>query len=473
MHSHWNPCGPNDPTFNIERHLLVFLQENAYYAEISRHLRKVATLDIPTAAVTFDVVNDEFVMYYNPVFFAGGKYTDKKTGEEIECTPLSNWEVRGVVRHEFDHLTFGHLTHRRPAKRELAVRHNIAGDLAINSLIVSSAGMRQEDDRLDARPLPKSALIPGQRPWVDPKQFAALTPERKKAIEEFSDIIEKFPKDQATEFYFNKLNEIAQKKQKQSGGSCDADGSGFDIDSVLGTLDDHDGWDDVPDDQVDYVEGKIKAMVEKAVANADGKPNGWGSIPVHIQAEIRRSISTIVDWRAVLRQFVGSLMRGERTTSIKRINRRYPYIHPGVKRGYTARILVAIDQSGSVDDGQMSMFFDELATLTKRVGVDILPFDCGADVREIFEWKKGTNPKIKRTRMGGTDFNAPSDIVNDVKNRGRWDGYLIMTDGECSAPRGSRVKRGWVLSKGHKLLFNSDELQVYLDDTKPMTGAWR
>jgi len=242
---------------------------------------------------------------------------------------------------------------------------------------------------------------------------------------------------------------------------------------MIDSMDDHGGWDDIPDDQREYIEGKIKAIVEKAVNAADSQPNGWGNIPSRIQGEIRKSISTIVNWRAVLRQFIGSLVRGERTTSIKRINRRYPYIHPGVKRGYTAKLCIAIDQSGSVDDTQLHMFFDELASLTKRVSVDILPFDCSADEKDIFAWRKGTSPALKRVRGGGTDFDAPTRVVNDVKNRGRWDGFLVMTDGECGAPSGSRVKRGWVLSMGHKLHFSSDELQVFLDDSKPMSGAWR
>jgi len=466
--AHWKTC---ESTFNMERHLIVFLTENAFYATISRHLRKVPTIDMPTAGVTYDPVNDELCLYYNPFFFGGGEYAEPGTGKSITCEGLSNWEICGVLQHEFDHITFGHISARRRTPHKM---WNIATDLAINSLIVGHGGSRKEDDRLDARPLPKCALIPGQRPWVDPAEMAKMTPERQAAVTELSDIIEKFPKDQPSEFYFNKLQEIAQQKKNQKGQKGDGEGEpGDEFGDLVGGMDDHDGWDNIPEEMREYVEGKIKAFVEKAVEAADKNSDGWGNIPAHIQAEIRKSISNVVNWRAVLRQFVGSLTRGERTSSIKRINRRYPYIHPGVKRGYTARLCIAIDQSGSVDDGQLESFFSELGSLTKRVSVDILPFDCGADEKDIFEWRKGAKPAVKRTRGGGTDFNAPTNIINDPKNRGRWDGYLIMTDGECYAPGGSRVKRGWVLSKGHKLLFETNEIQVFLDDAKPMTGAWR
>ena len=62
-----------------------------------------------------------------------------------------------------------------------------------------------------------------------------------------------------------------------------------------------------------------------------------------------------------------------------------------------------------------------------------------------------------------------------MKNRGRWDGYLILTDGECGAPVPSRVKRGYVLSKGHKLMFDNRDLQVKLENEggQKYNGAWR
>lgn len=451
-----------DTEFNLEKHLIVFLQESPFYAELSRHIRKQSTKDLPTAGVTFNKETDELVLLWNPEFFES----------------LSNGEIKGVLLHEFNHLIFGHLAARR---REPHKTWNIATDLAINSLIVSQAGSRRDDDRQDSRVLPREGLIPGQRPYMDAEMLAKAKPEHRAAYEQFADIIASFPMLQTSEWYFFKLQEEAQKnsgdseQEKAVRRLLGGEGDDGDMVIVIGgdSMDNHDGWDNIPEEMRPYVEGRIKAVLEKAVNHADQQANGWGNMPVSVQAEIRRSISNVVNWRSVLRQFVGSLVRGERTTSIKRINRRYPYIHPGVKRGYTAKLAIAIDQSGSVDDVQLTSFFAELSSLTKRVSVDILPFDTHIDPKDVFEWKKGANPPVKRVRGGGTDFNAPTNFVNDPKNRGKWDGLLIMTDGECSAPDVSRVKRGWVLSKGHKLMFDTNELQVFVDDSKPMSGAWR
>ena len=221
----------------------------------------------------------------------------------------------------------------------------------------------------------------------------------------------------------------------------------------------------------EYVEARAKAIIEKAVKTADQSSTGWGNIPAEIREEIRRSVSTVVNWRAVLRQFVGTTIRGARTTSIKRISRRYPYIHPGLKRSYTAKLLVAIDQSGSVNDEWLCIFFAELANLAKKVDVSIIHFDteCAAP----YEWKRGTKVEAKRTRCGGTDFDAPTRFVNDPKNRGRWDGLCVLTDGQAPAPGASRLKRAWVLAKGQKLYFDSNELQIFLDDNVQMKGVVR
>lgn len=430
--------------FKIDRHLIPYLQDVPFFAELSRHIRKTATLGIETAGVSFNPKTDELVLYFNPNFF--------KT--------LTNWQIRGVLTHEFYHLVFGHLHARIKTPPKL---WNIATDLAINSIIVTNCkDSRPRDTDSDDSPLPKCGLIPGQFPVMPDGR--EMTKEEKEASK-LGQLIEQFPPMQASEYYFNKLYEEAQKLPPGLGPNGFGDG--------LDTMDDHGQWMEVPEDMREYVEGRIKTVIEKAVRCADSQAQGWGNMPHDLIADIRRSVSAVVNWRAVVRQFIGSLLRGHRSTSIKRINKRYPYVHPGVKRGYLAKLLIAMDQSGSVPDWMVEMFFAELDSLTRSVTIDILPFDAAANEDDIFTWKKGTRPPVKRTKCGGTDFDAPTAVFNDVKNRGRWDGMLVMTDGECSKPAPTRQKRGWVLGKGHDIMFDTDELKIYVDKERPMSGAWR
>ena len=428
----FSPC---DTDFNLDRHLISFLQDAPFFAELSRHIHKTPTRQIPTAAVAFDEAADHLCLYWNPDFFKS----------------LSPREVRGVLTHEYYHLVFGHLTGRRRSPPKL---WNVATDLAINSIILdpkrSGGGLEGE------RSLPEFALVPG----VFPKhpEGRPYTDEEKQGMK-LATVIASLPPMEASEWYFEKIKEEMKE---------DPDGMGD-----LSSLDDHDIWDSVPEDIREYVESKVKSVVEKAVKHADGQANGWGNIPADLVAEIRKSVSNIINWRSVLRNFVGNLVRAGRSTTIKRINKRYPYIHPGVKRGYEAKLLVAIDQSGSVSDEMLVEFFAELGSLTKKVTIDVVPFDTVALEKDLYTWRKGSNVPPQRVRGGGTDFNAPTAMANDPKNRGRWDGVLILTDGECSAPGPSRIKRGWVLAKGCKLTFKTDEIQVHMSDAKSTSGDWR
>ena len=487
--------------YNLDRHLIAFLQDTPFFAELSRYIRKVPTKDIPTAGVTFDPKFDDITMYWNPDFFAS----------------MSDSEVRGVLIHEFYHLVFQHITARlkKPAKM-----WNVATDLAINSIIVSGESKNAT--------LPAGGLIPGVFPTA-PGDEGQLTKEQKAALP-LASLIESFPHAMASEWYFDRLKEKAEQVQQQMQQNCPVHGNGKDPgkgqpseaqgdpqnkpeksgkgnkagkkkdkqeasgeeqhgdghdhvehgekctcggEGWLDSMDDHSGWEQIPEELREKVKGQVSNIVEKAVRQADSQANGWGNIPGHLREEIRKSVIRVVDWRNVLRNFVGSLERGNKTSSMKRINKRYPYIHPGSKRGYTAKLLIAVDQSGSVSDQMLSLFFGELASLTKRVSVTILPFDYTVDEKNMVEWKKGTNPDIKRVRGGGTDFDAPTQFANNPKNRGKWDGMLVLTDGECAKPGPSRIKRGWVLGQGCKLHFATDEISISLDPNPQKSGAWR
>ena len=486
-------CKDEDVNFNLDKLLIQFLSENAYYAELSRHIRKIPSKDLPTAAVAFDMHRDELTLYWNPEFMKS----------------LTEAQVKGVLKHEFLHLTFLHISARRKQPPQM---WNIATDLAINSLI-------NNGNPNDTTHLPEFTLMPGR--WFKHPDGREMTKDEKSAAP-IASLIASMSQNQASEWYFSKLMETASQMKcpacgkklmsssgdkqdsssggngdnqnqdpgdKQEGSGCNGDheeGEGHShgdgknpcpvcgsIDEWINSWDDHGGWDQIPEDMREYVENRIKNVIEKATKHADQQANGWGDIPAEMRDAIRRSVSNIVNWRTVLRQFVGMLMRGASRNSIKKISRKYPYVHPGRTRGYTAKLLISIDQSGSVGDDMLETFFAELGSLTKMTSIDVLPFDCAANEKDIFSWKKGQRPDLKRVKCGGTDFDAPNAIVNDPKNRGRWDGHIVLTDGQAPQPTSSRIKRAWILGKGQKLYFNSDELQIHLDDQPIISGPWR
>tara|TARA_Y100000310_G_scaffold345124_1_gene462000 strand:+ start:3406 stop:4674 length:1269 start_codon:yes stop_codon:yes gene_type:complete len=408
---------PVEPVrFNIDPHLIKMLEDEPFFCNISRYVKKIPTNSIPTAGVT--IHEDDITMYYNEEFFAG-------------LTPA---EIRGVLKHEFYHLIFMHVSSRKKDKQLL---WNIGTDLAINSLLVG------HNDK--STTLPNGCLIPGERPkTVDGKQ----NKEEQKGLT-LADVIETLPKNESSEWYYEKIQQIANEEMEKNGFSM----TGAD------SFDDHDMWEKIPDDKKDFYKEKIKNVISKAAKSADAN-NGWGSVPAKIREEIRTAFSNIIDWKATLRRFAGISQSASSRNSLKRINKKYPYIHPGRKKVRTARLAVAVDMSGSVGDADLELLFGELSTLAKHVSFYVIPFDTAVATDECFEWKKGQRISAKRTRCGGTNFSAPTQWVN--KRKGLFDGMLILTDGMAEKPNPCYVRRGWVLTPNNKLAFPSQEIQIFM-----------
>ena len=95
-----------------------------------------------------------------------------------------------------------------------------------------------------------------------------------------------------------------------------------------------------------------------------------------------------LDWKKVLRYFVKTSERANKTSSIKKINRRYAYIHPGKKVRRQARIAISIDQSGSVDDSMLALFYAELNKLSDIAEFTVIPFDDQVFEEKVYVWKK-------------------------------------------------------------------------------------
>jgi predicted metal-dependent peptidase len=105
---------------------------------------------------------------------------------------------------------------------------------------------------------------------------------------------------------------------------------------------------------------------------------------------------------------------------------------------------VSIDQSGSVSDEMLSLFFSELNKLSELAKFTVIPFDTRVDESLIYEWKKGEKRSRERVMCGGTDFNAPTDYVN---NCGNFDGHIVLTDLQAAKPKSSKCQRLWMTTK--------------------------
>ena len=375
-------------SFDLKLHAYRLLMDEPFFAALSRKVEKRADYNIPTAGVMVNPDSAQFEMIYNPDFFAS----------------LPEEQVRGVLKHEFYHLIFDHVTSRKPE----GVPHmawNVAADLAINSHLQGE--------------LPDMACMPGVGPFEDMPLF------------------------QTAEWY---LANLPQKEENEAGQDGQGEGSGGEPSpDNPGSFDDHSGWDDAaqsPEQQAanQMAKQRLKEAIKEAAQEAAQSAKGWGSVSGEVKKEIIKRLETKVDWKKVLRYFIKTSQRSNRSASVKRINRRYAYIHPGKKVNRQAKIAVAIDQSGSVSDEMLEAFFGELNKLANLASFTVVPFDTDIDESKVYEWKKGQSKKAERVLCGGTCFEAPTKWANE----NGVDGLIVLTDMEAPKPGRCKAQRLWL-----------------------------
>jgi predicted metal-dependent peptidase len=403
-------------SFDLKLHAYRLLMDEPFFAALSRKIEKRADYNIPTAGVRVDPESAQFEMIYNPDFFAS----------------LPEEQVRGVLKHEFYHLIFEHVTSRKPE----GVNHkvwNICADLAINSHLQGE--------------LPDMACMPGVGPFED------------------------LPLHQSAEWYLANFPERPEDDGEGEGDggegeSGDGQPGQGDGNGSPGSFDDHSGWDDAgqsPEQQAanQMAKERLKNAMKEAAKEASQSAKGWGSMSGEVKEEILKRLESKVDWRKVLRYFIKTSQRASRRSSVKRINKRYAYIHPGKKVLRQAKIAIAIDQSGSVCDEMLSSFFAELNSLAKLAEFTVVPFDTQVDPSKVYVWKKGKSQAAERVLCGGTDFDAPTKYVNDNS----FDGVIILTDMEAPKPKACKAQRMWMTDErgASRPYFKTNEKVIVID----------
>ena len=394
-------------TFDLNRHTARLLMKEPFFAALSRKIDKISSTAIPTAGVRISEESGQFEMMYNPEFF------DK----------LPDDQKLGVLKHEFYHLIFEHVTGRMP-EGKMTRMWNVATDLAINSHIADE--------------LPKQALVPGVGNYED------------------------LPSGKSAEWYYGTLKENEDEGEGEGEGEPqDGEGEGNGSGNNPGdddknkegngqgkgkgqddSLDDHSGWGAASPEAREIAKQRIKEHIKQAAQEAD-KANDWGTVSSKMRSEIKERMTTKLDWKKVLRYFVKTSERANKTSSIKRINRRYAYIHPGKKVKRQARIAISIDQSGSVDDSMLAAFYAELNKLSDIAEFTVIPFDDQVFEEKVYVWKKGEKKKKERVMCGGTNFDAPTEYVNKLK----FDGHIVLTDMYAPKPKPSKCQRMWMTTE--------------------------
>ena len=421
-----------DQPFNLNMHAARLLMREPFFAALSRRIDKTPTTAIPTAGVRVNPERAQFELLYNPEFMA----------------QLSDEHKLGVLMHEFYHIIFEHVTGRKPSDGLKRI-DNIAMDLAINGLPEMRNKLPCEADPGPMMPSgePMKGCLPGEGPFAD------------------------LPSGKSYEWYLEALKDMQD--EPGEGGEGDGGGEGQpgegsgsgqpgDGDPFGGadSFDDHDGFGEGDSTTTEIAKERLKDSLKKAAEEAE-KSRNWGSVSAGMRQDILDRIQTKIDWRKVLRYFVKTSQRSDKRSTPRRLNKRYPRVHPGKRVTRHAKIAISIDQSGSVDDGMLAMFFSELNKLAEVAEFTVIPFDSSVGEDKIYVWKKGQNRKTERVMCGGTCFNAPTKYVN----KHGFDGHIILTDLCAPKPVASKCQRMWMTTKAYaaRPYFQTNERVIAVD----------
>lgn len=298
----------------------------------------------------------------------------------------------GVLKHELLHICFFHLTLRDKYSDKLLF--NIAADIAINQLIDPKY---KTSEFLHIQSFPEITLDP----LKDTDYYYQKLLKDKDKSETLKNMLAdpEFAKEHATWDQFSNLSEA----EKQ-----------------------------LIDKQVEY---QMKATYE-AIKNK-------GSVPGELKGFLDRLLNPTpakFNWRSYLRRFAGGSNKIYTIKTRKKDSRRYPG-NPALKIKSKRHILVAIDTSGSVSDGELMEFMNEIHHIYKT-DTKVTIIQCDAKIRGIEEYKG--NPQIEIKGRGGTEFDPVIQYYND--NYDKYCSLIYLTDGECSCYVQPRGKMLWVHS---------------------------
>jgi predicted metal-dependent peptidase len=489
-------------TYNIDNVMTRLLLEEPLWSRVSRYINKVESNQIPTAGVR--ITDDgHFELMYNPDFMRMLKESSNRDTDD-RFSILRHELLHITLSHVFDERLEGLPHVLKNIAYDLAINSHIDNLKTFHERYVVNPITGERNRKEDATPVdvPYYLCVPGVKMYADypsglsAEEYAELLkkdycekcgqPKDEKGEKKSKSKKDKKEQKQGNEKGEKQKGKGEKQEQKDSGegesgekddsqqqggnsgdgegqegeqegqghgcSSCSScgkpqngngQGQGQGSGSGDGVIDDH-NWGSGNDEARQIARERMREILREAVNEINNNNLGWGSTPVTIREQIIKFVNGTIDWRKVLSYFVQSSVKVDRRNTMKKINRRFPYIHAGRTQNRTANIAISIDQSGSVGDDMLQAFFGELNKLATLVTFTVIPFDCSVDESLIEIWKKGQKQTAKRVKHGGTDFDAPTKYVNEA---GIFDAHIILTDMQAPKPIPSRVPRMWMTTE--------------------------
>ena len=346
------------------------------------------------------LMNDNRYALYSGLFLLGAvsviddaAMTARTNGFDVEygegfVRSLAEPEIRALVLHENMHKGFRHLAVWKHLYTKNAHAANMACDYVINLMIYDS------DPDGKAVRLPKGGCLDERFRGMDAAQVFKI---------------------------------LTEESEESDGGSGAA--------PAQGSLDEHD-WEnakELSEEQEASIEEAIRQGLvrEKMIGGADGA--GF--------RELAASLNTSVPWEKVLAEFVSSVTTGKDTSTWKRPARKWVYegvYMPSSESERIGPIVVALDTSGSISDGELGAFLAELGYIcrvTEPERVDLLYWGSRVVGHEKYGDGAGMLPLdalVQSTKPGdggGTELFSVVKYVNEKMGGVKPSAVVVFTDG--------------------------------------------
>lgn len=233
-----------------------------------------------------------------------------------------------------------------------------------------------------------------------------------------------------------------------------------------GLVDNHDGWPSTPD-QREVFRASLADLIADVVASDVAVPieiaealHQCGITPGQGAYLVRGESSGNLDWRRLLRRYVGRVLRVE--PRYGRPPRRFPELAgvvPGRGRAEgEVSVVAVIDTSGSMSDPLLEAVAGELRHLGRHHAVHVVECDCV--VHRTYRFR-GRLEQVEG--RGGTDFRPP--LAWEFLRRLHPRVVVVFTDGDGPAPdEPPPVPVVWCLTPGgHKPVEWGQVIEMKLD----------
>ena len=359
-----------------------------FHAKTLEQFRLECRPGIPTMGVSFSGGN--LRLSFNPGFVC----------------EVSADELLGVLLHEVHHVVFGHVLADRSADRDSWARV-VAEEITVNEFVTE--------------PLPGAPIT------------LAMFPD--------------FPVMESTGARYQRLIEWSERFEWldywewKSRGMLDEATRGMSGGTAC-VVDDRSGWGDCDQPGIGSARAALKALLHDASIAV-----GAGRVPHYLHPALRRlgvqfgskaGCGTLtldgnetghLNWRALLRRFVGRHAAATSVADFRRRPRRVPDligVIPGRRRSGRLHVLAAVDTSASVSKQNLEAINGELVRLSWNCRVTVV--ECDAAIQRTYRYRKIQSVSGR----GGTDFRPVFDQSFLTKHRP--DIVVFFTDGFGPAP---------------------------------------